>query len=319
MKKALIFGVCGQDGSYLSKFLIKKKYLVYGTTRSNIDKFNNLDFLSIRPEINLFQLQTFNLQSIFDLINYVKPDEIYNLSAQSSVNISFQKPIETFESNVILVLNILESVRQLKINCKIFFAGSSEVYGNTNFMLNGAVESTKFNPNSPYSSSKVTSFLIVDNYRKEYNIFATTGILFNHESPLRGPSFVTKKIISTACRIKNGSDEILSLGDIDIFRDFGWAPEYVEAMWLMLQQNTPVDLIIATGKATSIKYFLEKTFDLLDLDLEGKLFVDKTLFRVNQCVYSKGNPEKAKITIDWCTKINVDEIISKMIEEELKR
>ena len=240
MKRALVFGVSGQDGGYLSKLLISKEYIVYGVSRDAEDSnFENLRKLNVLDKIKLISATISDSKSVLQVIMKVKPDEIYNLAGQTSVGLSFKEPMETMKSISLGVLNILEAIRFSEFNIKFYNAGSSESFGKNYNVLD---ENTSFNPRSPYGVAKSTAFWNVAIYREAYNIYACTGILFNHESPFRKEGFVTKKIISTVCRIANGSNEKLALGNINIFRDWGWAPEYVETMWLMLQQDNPDDL-----------------------------------------------------------------------------
>lgn len=317
MKKALIFGVSGQDGAYLAKLLIEKKYQVYGISRSSLDtSFINLKILDIFNYIDLLNLDICNYNSVFNVINTIKPDEIYNLAGQSSVGISFEQPIETIESIINGTLNILESIRQSKLDIKFFNAGSGECFGNLGSV--SATEESLFNPISPYGVAKESSFNILNLYRSSYNIFSVTGILFNHESPLRTEKFVTKKIISTACRIYNGSNEKLYLGNIDISRDWGWAPEFVEAMWLMLQSQKPTDYIIATGESRTLKEFVKITFEILNLNYIDHISVNKDLLRPSDTLYVSANPNKILNNLGWKAKFKLEDIINEMITFELK-
>lgn len=241
-KKALIIGVSGQSGTYLSKFLLEKGYEVYGTSRDHeVVSFSGLKKLGIFNQVNLFSMVTTDFRSVLKVIDVVRPDEIYNLAGQTSVGYSFSQPVETIESIVDGCLNILESVKFLKLNSKIFNPCSSECFGDTIEIAN---EKTNFDPMSPYAVSKVSSFWLTKNYRNSYDIFTCSGILSNHESPLRNERFVTMKVVNSAKRISDGVQDKLEIGNIDIIRDWGWAEEYVEAMWLLLQQEVPDDYII---------------------------------------------------------------------------
>lgn len=234
MKSALICGVSGQDGAYLSRLLLEKGYEVFGGSRdATTNTFENLRKLNLKDKISLVSINICDFRSTLQTIIKIKPDEIYNLSGQSSVGLSFEQPVETFESISIGTLNLLEAIRFSNLPVKLYNSGSSECFGESGGLP--ADENTPFKPRSPYAIAKATAHWQVANYREAYHIYACTGILFNHESPLRPYRFVTKKIVATACRIYKGSNEKLHLGNIDIERDWGWAPDYVEAMWLMLQ------------------------------------------------------------------------------------
>src|SRR5512136_2990243 len=240
MKRALICGVSNQDGSYLSRLLLEKGYEVHGTSRdAQMSSFSNLHRLGIKERISFHSMALNDFRSVLQVLAKVRPDEIYNLAGQSSVGLSFDQPVETLESISVGTLNILEAIRFIGREIKLYNSGSSECFGNTGG--NPADEETPFRPRSPYAVAKATAFWEVANYRESYNMFACTGILFNHESPLRPERFVTKKIVRAACRIAAGSCDKLHLGNISIARDWGSAEEYVEAMWLMLQQEQPED------------------------------------------------------------------------------
>lgn len=315
MKKTLICGVSGQDGSYLAKLLLEKGYKVYGTSRdSYINSFDNLSALGIKNDVNALSMAINDFRSVVNVLKIVKPDEIYNLAGQSSVGLSFEQPVETLESINNGTLNLLEAIRFLEIPVRLYNAGSSECFGNT--QNRGADESTSFKPRSPYAIAKSSAFWLVNNYREAYNLFACSGILFNHESPLRPARFVTKKIISTACRIANGSRERLSLGNIDIIRDWGWAPEYVNAMWLMLQQDEADDFVIATQQANSLKKFVETTFSALNLNWVDHVDVSSQLLRPTDINFSCGNPTKANYKLGWRAKNTMQDVINMMIESE---
>ncbi len=315
MKKALILGVSGQDGSYLANLLLDKQYEVYGGSRDAFSSnFDNLKKLNIYDQIELLSIQLTDFRSILQVITKIKPDEIYNLSGQSSVGLSFDQPVETLESVIIATLNLLEAIRFSKRNIKFYSAGSSECFGNSNKPVD---ENSPFIPRSPYGVAKSSAFWLVSNYREAYNIFACTGILFNHESPLRKERFVTKKIISTACRIANGSNEKLVLGNVSICRDWGWAPEYVEAMWLMLQQDSAEDYIIASGETISLKDFIKITFDYLNLDMNTHVSFDKSLLRPTDIEKGYANPKKAKIKLNWEAKTKSENLIKRLIDSEL--
>ena len=317
MKKvALICGVSGQDGAYLSELLLKKGYEVYGGSRDvNNASLSNLDKLKILDRINMVSITLTDFRSVLQTINRVRPDEVYNLAGQSSVALSFEQPVETLESIILGTLNLLEAIRFSGLPIKFYSAGSSECFGNADHAVD---EQTPFRPRSPYGVAKATSFWQVANYREAYSMFACTGILFNHESPLRKDRFVTKKIVSTAFRIANGESLKLHLGNIKIFRDWGWAPEYVEAMWLMLQQEIPEDFVIATGISTSLEDFINITFDMLNLNWREHVIVDIDLLRPTDISIGRANPSKANRTLKWQAKMDVRDIIGEMIEFEKK-
>ena len=312
-KKALIIGVSGQDGAFLSQLLLQKGYEVHGSSRdAQIHEFKGLKALGIKEKVSLHSLNTRDFRNFLEILNKVKPDEVYNLSGQSSVGLSFEQPVETFESIAVATLNLLEAIRFSKLQVKFYNAGSSECFGET--PLEGAVEETAFNPLSPYATAKATSFWQVANYRKSYGLYCCTGILFNHESYFRPTRFVTQKIIRSVIEISKGSKEKLVLGNLDIYRDWGWAPDYVEAMWRMLQQEKPQDFIVATGKSHSLKDFVDMTFKHFNLKMDDYLVVDKTLFRPSDIKFSLGNPGKAKDELGWKSEVTLEEIISRMIE-----
>ncbi len=318
MKKALICGVSGQDGAYLSKLLLEKGYSVFGGSRdAQASSFSNLKKLGIINEINLVSININDFRSTLQTIAKVKPDEIYNLAGQSSVGLSFEQPVDTMESIGIGTLNLLEAIRFSNSSIKFYSAGSSECFGDTG--LKKANELTPFHPRSPYGVAKAMAYWEVANYREAYNLFACTGILFNHESPLRPERFVTKKIISAACRIAKGSKEILTIGNLEIARDWGWAPEYVEAMWLMLQKEKPEDFVIATGETFQLREFIETTFETLSLDY--KLFVesDAKFFRPTDLAFGKSDPNKAFKLLNWKAKSNMKDVVRMMVESEISR
>ena len=246
--KALICGVSGQDGAYLAQLLLGKGYEVYGSSRdAQVSSFDKLVRMGIRDQMRLLSIAVNDFRSVFQALTKIQPDEIYNLAGQSSVGLSFEQPVETMESITIGTLNFLEAIRYLEKPVKFYNAGSSECFGDTREQA--AVETTPFRPRSPYAVAKASAHWTVANYREAYDLFACTGILFNHESPLRPERFVTKKIVSAACRIAMGDGSRLRLGNLKIVRDWGWAPEYVEAMWSMLQLDHPDDFVIATGQS----------------------------------------------------------------------
>ncbi len=311
MKKALIIGVSGQDGAYLALDLLNKGYEVYGTSRDyEVSSFKNLQILGIKEKVRLTSMMTSDFRSVLTVLQKSEADEIYNLAGQTSVGMSFEYPMETFESILTSTMNLLECIRLLQKPVRFYNAGSSEVFGNT---PTPADEETRFMPRSPYATAKAAAHYAVANYREAYGLFASTGILFNHESPLRPERFVTMKIISAVVRIANGSRERLKLGNLDIHRDWGWAPDYVDAMWRILQQESPEDFVIATGRMHSLKEFVENAFACVGLSAWDHVDVDPSLLRPSDIAVSVGNPEKAKRLLKWEATENLERIIFKLV------
>lgn len=316
MKKALICGVSGQDGTYLAKLLLEKGYEVFGGSRdAQMSSFGNLVKIGIKDDITLVSINIHDFRSVLQTIIKIKPDEIYNLAGQSSVGLSFDQPVETLESIAVGTLNLLEAIRFSQLPIRFYNAGSSECFGDVGNLA--ADENTPFRPRSPYAVAKATAFWEVANYREAYSLYACTGILFNHESPLRPERFVTQKIISTVKRISKGSNEKLHLGNIDIARDWGWAPDYVEAMWLMLQQNEPDDFVIATGETNKLKDFIKIAFELINLNWEEYVVSDKNLLRPTDLAIGKANPHKALIKLGWKATKNINEVVQGMMNTVL--
>ena len=312
MKKALIFGVSGQDGAYLAKLLLSQGYTVCGTSRdAQISSFKNLEQLKIRDRVQLESTALNDFRSVLQVLFKIQPDEVYNLAGQTSVGLSFEQPVETLESIAIGTLNILEAIRFIGSPIKFYNAASSEVFGD----INGAAadESTAFSPRSPYAVAKATAFWEVANYREAYGLFACSGILFNHDSPLRPERFVTQKVIASACRIAAGKQDKLYLGNVDIQRDWGWAEDYVEAMYLMLQQQQPDDYVIATGESYKLAEFIEIAFRLVDLDWRDYVISDKDLRRPTDIAVSRGNPQKAREQLGWQAQHKIADIVRMMI------
>lgn len=315
MKHALIFGVSGQDGAYLAQLLLDKGYQVTGTSRdAELSGFNNLLRLGIRDQVTCLSAALNDFRSTLTAIAQAEPDEIYNLAGQSSVGLSFQQPAETHESINLGTLNLLEALRFVGKPMRFYNASSSECFGNTGAI--SATEETPFRPRSPYAVAKASAYWQVANYREAYDLFACSGLLFNHESPLRPARFVTRKIIATACRIAAGSDETLRIGNTDIVRDWGWAPEYVDAMWRILQQDQPDDYVIATGHSCSLNDFIAETFTALDLDWRDHVQVDSALFRPTDLPHSQGDPSRAAERLGWRAQKRVPEIVRAMIAAE---
>jgi GDPmannose 4,6-dehydratase len=318
MKKALICGISGQDGSYLAKLLLDKGYTVYGGSRdAQMVSLRNLSWLAIEKKVNVVSISINDFRSVLQTLLKVKPDEVYNLAGQSSVGLSFEQPVETLESISVGTLNLLEAIRFSNLPIKFYNAGSSECFGDTGSAA--ANEMTPFRPRSPYGVAKAAAFWQVANYREAYQLHASTGILFNHESPLRPERFVTQKIVATACRIASGSDEVLTLGNIDIARDWGWAPDYVEAMWLMLQQSQADDYVIATGHTTKLRDFIRIVFDTVGLDWEKYVCTDESFFRPTDIAEGHADPTKASNQLDWRAKHKMEEVSQLMVADQMLR
>ena len=315
MKQALITGISGQDGAYLARLLLSKGYEVHGTARdAQMSSFVNLQRLGIKERIVFHSMALNDFRSVLQVLSKVKPDEIYNLAGQSSVGLSFEQPVETLESISVGTLNLLEAIRFTGSRNKLYSAGSSECFGNT--AGEAADEETPFRPRSPYAVAKATAFWEIANYRDAYDLFACTGILFNHESPLRPERFVTKKIVVAARRIAAGSGEKLHLGNISIARDWGSAEEYVEAMWMMLQQPQPEDFVIATGETNTLEDFVAEVFRSLGLDWREHVISDPSLLRPSEIMVSRGNPEKAGHKLGWQSQRKMREVIQLIMEAE---
>jgi GDPmannose 4,6-dehydratase len=313
-KTALICGVTGQDGAYLARHLLLNGYKVFGTSRdAQIGGARNLHRLGIADQVAMLSMAPNDFRSVLQVLDKVQPDEIYNLAGQSSVGLSFDQPVETLESHAVATLNLLESIRFMRSNARFYSAGSSECFGDTGEAA--ANEDTPFRPRSPYAVAKATAFWEVANYRDAYGLFACTGILFNHESPLRPERFVTQKIIRTAARIGHGSGERLRLGNLDISRDWGWAPEYVQAMWMMLQQATPDDYVIATGQTHKLEDFVATAFQQFGLDWHEHVDIDKDLFRPSDLKISRADPSKALAKMGWRAQTDVHGAIKMMVDD----
>jgi GDPmannose 4,6-dehydratase len=315
--KALICGISGQDGAYLARLLLEKGYTVIGASRdAEVTSLTNLEKLEIIDKVEVTSMALTDFRSVIQVLKNSNPDEIYNLSGQSSVGLSFNQPVETLESIVTGTLNLLEGIRFLERPIKFYNAGSSECFGDIGDQA--ATESTLFQPRSPYAVAKAAAYWEVANYREAYDLFACTGILFNHESPLRPERYVTRKIISSAVRIAAGKQKKLQLGKLDITRDWGWAPEYVEAMWKILQHNKPDDFVIATGESNSLKDFVEHTFTKLGLEWQHHIEINPQLFRPTDLTISLANPSKANKVLDWKAQNKMQNIIDLMIAAEMK-
>ncbi|CAM8374079.1 GDP-mannose 4,6-dehydratase [Candidatus Methylopumilus planktonicus] len=337
MKKALITGITGQDGAYLAKFLLSKGYIVYGTyRRSSTINFWRIKELQIYDNKNLYLVE-FDLTdfgSIFNLIKKINPDEIYNLAAQSFVATSFNQPNSTAQITGVAVLNILEAIRYIKKDIRFYQASSSEMFGKAQIFPQN--ETTPFHPRSPYGIAKLFAHWTTINYQESYGIFAVSGILFNHESPLRGLDFVTRKITDGVAKIKLGINEYIELGNLDAKRDWGYAEDYVEGMWLMLQEEKPETYVLATNYAVSIRDFVTLSFKLAGISIkfegkeEGEVGIDvssgKIILRVSPKLYRPaevdfllGDPAKAKLQLGWNPKVSLEDLVKMMLDSDLKR
>jgi GDPmannose 4,6-dehydratase len=316
-RRALIIGISGQDGAYLASHLLGLGYLVWGSSRdARPSSLGGLHMLGIAEHVNIVQMAPTDFRSVIQTVSNIEPHEVYNLSGQSSVAASFSQPIETLESITVATSNLLEAIRFLRLETRtrVYSACSSECFGDTNGIP--ADESTPFHPKSPYAVAKAAAFWLVANYRSAYGLHACSGILFNHESPLRPIRFVTRKIVSTAVRIAQGSKETLHLGNIAVERDWGWAPEYVVAMHRMLQTGVPQDFVVGTGNTVSLTYFIERAFNEVGLDWRDHVQADKTLMRPSDMATSKANPALAERLLGWKASVGVDEVIHRLVRYE---
>lgn len=315
-KTALIAGITGQDGAYLARHLLETGYRVTGSSRdSQCSDTSRLKKLGIAQDVELISLAPNDFRSVLKALSSIKPTEVYNLAGQTSVGLSFEQPVECMESIAGGTLNFLEALRYLEIPTRLFSAGSSECFGDTRHLP--ANENTAFQPRSPYAVAKSTSFWQVANYREAYGIFCCTGILANHESPLRPKRFVTQKIIDGVKKIKSGELQKLRLGNLDIWRDWGWAPEYVVAMHKMLQTNIAKDYLIASGTTTSLKEFVRLAFEAAGLEVEKHLVSDNTLLRPNDLKYSSMDPKLIHDDLGWKAKTVPREIVQNMYDESM--
>ena len=315
MKTALVTGISGQDGAYLAKLLLERGYQVCGTSRdAQVASFRNLERLKIRGDVHLESIALSDFRSVIQVLFKIKPDEIYNLAGQSSVALSFEQPVETQDSIYLGTLNLLEAIRFTGRNIKLYNASSSECFGD--LKDEAATEESAFRPRSPYAVAKAAAFWQVANYREAYKIFACSGILFNHESPLRPERFVTKKVVAAARRIAQGELKQLRLGNLDVQRDWGWAPEYVHAMFLMLQQEKPADFVIATGETRPLRDFVAAAFEQLGLDWREHTVIDQSLLRPTDLTVGRANPTKAAEQLGWKAKYRMSEVARMLVEAE---
>lgn len=335
MKKALITGITGQDGAYLAKFLLDKNYVVYGAFRRTSDlHLNRLKYLGIEAAVHYLPLELLEFSNLYTAIERVQPDEIYNLGAQSFVALSFEEPLFTLDATGTGPLRMLEAIRRVNPEVKFYQASSSEMFGKVQGTPQD--EKTPFYPRSPYAIAKLCAHWYTVNYRESYGLFACSGILFNHESPLRGLEFVTRKITHGLARMVNGLQQKIVLGNMNARRDWGYAPEYVEGMWLMLQQPQPDDYVLATGETHSIREFVELAFREVGTDIEwqgaqenekgidrktGKVAVEVApeFFRPAEVDLLKGNPRKAAEKLGWQPRTRFQDLVHIMVEADLKR
>lgn len=315
-KTALIFGISGQDGSWLAELLLDKGYAVHGVSRDReASSFSNLVRLGLRGRTTLHSATLNDFRSVAQVIRDVRPAEIYNLAGQSSVGLSFEQPVETLDSVIHGAVNILEAIRFLELETRFYNASSSECFGDT---TDGpADEKRPFHPRSPYGVGKAAAFWAVANYRESYNLFACSGILFNHESPLRPARYVTQKIVRGAADIAEGKAEKLTLGNLSVARDWGWAPEYVDAMWRMLNHDAPEDFVIATGQAHRLEDFVALAFAHFGLDWRRHVEIDDSLLRPSDISYSVGDPGKAQRLLGWTATTKTPGVVAKLLEAEL--
>jgi len=317
-KTALVTGVTGQDGAYLAELLLSKGYTVYGAYRRTSSlNFWRLEHLGIKEKVQLVPLDLLDMGSIARVIEETGPDEVYNLAAQSFVGVSFSQPLATATITGLGPVNILEAIRLVKPDTRLYQASSSEMFGKVQAVPQS--ESTPFYPRSPYAVAKLCAHWAVVNYRESYSMFCCSGILFNHESPLRGLEFVTRKITDAAARVKHGLIDRLSLGNLEARRDWGYAPEYVEAMWRMLQQDTPRDYVIATGETHSVREFVEAAFSYAGLDWQKYVVTDSSLFRPAEVDLLIGDPSLAAREMGWKSKTSFKELVGIMVDADLDR
>ncbi len=315
-RKALICGIGGQDGAYLAQHLVAQGYDVIGTSRdAGGNRFEGLQKVGLHGHVTVASLSLVDPRAVAEAIAAIKPDEIYNLAGQSSVGLSFDRPAETFESIIHATTNLLEAIRHHCRTARFYSAGSSEMFGNRG--EEACSEDTPLHPLSPYGVAKASAFWQVASYRTAYGLHACTGILFNHESPLRSERFVTQKIVSAACSIAAGKQRQVALGDLSIRRDWGWAPEYVVAMHKMLQLDVPEDLVIATGRSSSLEDFVRETFAAVGLDWRRHVVHDPSMRRPRDIPINQANPQRARIALGWTARIHMPEVARLMVAARL--
>lgn len=315
MPTALVCGVTGQDGAYLARHLLERGYRVVGTSRdAQVASWSRLQRLGIAERVAMRSMNLTDIGSVLKVLAGIGPDEIYNLAGQTSVGLSFEQPREAMESIATGTLNLLEAMRFLGLPARLYNACSSECFGDTGDVP--ANEETPFRPRSPYATAKAAAFWQVRNYREAYGMFAASGILFNHESPLRPARFVTRKIVAGACAIARGEAELLQLGDIEVARDWGWAPDYVDAMWRMLQQERGEDFVIATGRTVTLREFVAMVFAELGLDWRRHVWSDPELLRPTDIRASRGDPAKAARVLGWRARHDVADVARLLVAAE---
>lgn len=317
-KTAFITGISGQDGAYLAKLLLEKGYTVYGfLARRGSDTLWRLRYLNVLDDIKIMDGDLLDLSSLIRALDDAKPDEVYNLAAQSFVGTSWKQPVLTTQVTGFSVVNVLESVRIVNNKIRFYQASTSEMFGKTTETIQ--CENTVFHPRSPYGVAKLFGHYITINYRESFGIFGCAGILFNHESPIRGIEFVTRKVTDAVAKIKYGKQDKLYLGNIDVQRDWGYAKDYVEAMWLMLQQDKPDDFVVATGKTFSVREMCDTAFSYIGLNYRDYVEIDPKLYRPAEVERLLGNPQKAKEKLGWEAKTSMKELIELMVEADLER
>jgi GDPmannose 4,6-dehydratase len=316
-KRALICGISGQDGTYLARLLLERGYEVWGSSRdAEQSAFHNARKLGIYDSLRLVSLNLRDVGNAIGLLKLIRPHDVFSLAGQSSVGLSFEQPIETIESLALGALTLLEAIRLTDLEIRLYNAGSTECFGDTGGEV--ANESSRFNPRSPYAVAKASAYWTVANYREAYGMFACTGILSNHESPLRPMRFVTRKIIHAVASLAMGKDLKLSLGNIDIERDWGWAPEYVQAIAMMLEQPSPEDCIVATGQSHTLREFVRTAFDLIGKDWRVYVTQDEHLMRPADILHNKVDPSKAAAHLGWKARSVMKDVIGMMLDAEMK-
>ncbi|NPV72682.1 MAG: GDP-mannose 4,6-dehydratase [Pelotomaculum sp.] len=317
-KTALITGITGQDGAYLADFLLKKGYRVFGAyRRTSTINLDRLCYLGIENQVELLPMDLTDQGNIVRVLQKVQPDEVYNLAAQSFVAVSFEQPVTTGEITGLGVTNLLEAIRLVNKEIRFYQASTSEMFGKVQAVPQN--ETTPFYPRSPYAAAKLYAHWMTVNYRESYGMYACSGILFNHESPLRGLEFVTRKITYAVARIKHGLERELRLGNLEAKRDWGYAPEYVEAMWLMLQQDEPDDYVIATGETHSVREFVEEAFACVNLDWRDYVVVDPAFYRPAEVDLLVGDPSKAREKLGWQPRTTFKDLVRLMVKADLER
>jgi GDPmannose 4,6-dehydratase len=319
MKRALITGITGQDGSYLSELLLEKGYEVHGIVRRVALEHPQARMWRIRHLLDRLHIHSASMESyasIFNIVSDIKPDECYHLAAQSYVSYSFEDEFSTINTNLNGTHYVLSSIKRQAPECRFYFAASSEMFGKVKETPQD--EDTPFHPRSPYGISKLAGFELTRNYREGYGMFALSGILFNHESPRRGAEFVTRKISSGAAKIKLGLENEIRLGNLDAKRDWGHAKDYVRAMWLMLQQDAPEDYVIATGNSHTVEEFMDKAFKYVGLDYREYVVIDEKLYRPSEVQILQGNASKAQNSLEWYPTASLDELVEEMVDADLQ-